>query len=241
MSAPTHQPFNPKLVIGLILAGIAAFAALLLLLAFGGGPGGGSSRDGRAHALAVSAVGYKGLVSLVGQFHETYLIREPSDFGTENLVVIALEPTSRPEDLRRVLDQRMGRTTLIILPKWITMPDPARRGWVRAIAPGAGQMAARSLGGVAVSVTENARNGRTWAEGEDILTGFRMPVPASPQTISGGEVTPARPRSRRLGGQGRQRARRPARRAAALRPRRSRPRQQSRPRRCRRRRRRRWR
>ena len=60
----------------------------------------------------------------------------------------------------------------------------------RAIAPGAGQMAARSLGGVAVSITENARNGRTWAEGEDILTGFRMPVPASPQTISGDEVTP---------------------------------------------------
>ena len=190
MSAATHQPFNPKLVVGLILAGIGAFAALLLLLAYGGG-GGGSSRDGRAHALAVSAVGYKGLVALVGQFHETYLIRQTNDFETENLVVISLEPTSRPQDLRRVLDQRMGRATLIILPKWITMPDPARRGWVRALAPGAGRMAARTLGDVDVAVaTGAARGGRTWAEGEDILSGFRMPVPATPQTISGNEVTP---------------------------------------------------
>jgi len=193
MSTASQHPFNPKLVVGLILAGIAAFAALLLLIAYGGG-GSGSSRDGRAHALAVSAVGYKGLVSLVGQFHETYLIREANDFNTENLVIISLEPTSRPEDLRRVLDQRRGRATLIILPKWITMPDPARRGWVRAVMSGAGQIAAQAIGNVAVDVSESgaagARHGRTWAEGENMLAGFRMPVPVSPQTISGADLTP---------------------------------------------------
>jgi hypothetical protein len=83
---------------------------------------------------------------------------------------------------------------LIILPKWITMPDPARRGWVRALMPGAGQVAAQAIGNVAVNVTESRAPGahqvRTWAEGEDILAGYRMPVPASPQTISGADVTP---------------------------------------------------
>ena len=88
------QVFNPRVAVGLIVAGIVAFAALMLLVAYGGGiaPRG----DGRAHALSGSAVGFKGLVRLVGEFHDTYLIRDLYDFDTENLVVIALEEQSRP-------------------------------------------------------------------------------------------------------------------------------------------------
>lgn len=185
------QPFNPRLVIGLIVAGIAGFAALLLLIAYGGAPG--STRDGRATALSVSAIGFKGLVELVGAFEETYLIRAPDDFDTENLVVIALEPQSRPEDLTRVLSQRRGRATLLILPKWLTLPDPARRGWVRAVGPGAGPAAETVLGRNVDIRVENSGKRPRIAEGVDILTGLSLPVPRSPQIISGKGMTPLVP------------------------------------------------
>ena len=131
----TANPFNPRLVFGLIGAGILAFAALLLLPAFGENLGRSGNRDGRAHALSVSAVGFKGLVDLVGAFHETYTIQGPEDFGVEDIVIVALEPQSRLEDLTRLLAQRHGKATMIILPKWETIANPARRGWVRAGPP----------------------------------------------------------------------------------------------------------
>ena len=73
-----------------------------------------------------------------------------------------------------------GRATLIILPKWITMPDPARRGWVRAIAPGAGQMAARrSIGNVDVAVADGD------ARRPDLGRGRGHPGPASRMPVPG--------------------------------------------------------
>jgi hypothetical protein len=181
------QPFNPRLVIGLIAAGIAGFIALLLLVAFGGSLGAG--RDGRAHALSVSAVGYKGLVDLVGEFRETGLIRRREDHNTENLVVIALEERSRPADLEQILARRRGRATLIILPKWLTQPLPARRGWVQAMAPIAGQSASRLLGAkVEVGVLSDAH--RDFASGEDLLNGLRLRVPRQPQYVHGGNLMP---------------------------------------------------
>lgn len=178
------EVFNPRVAVGLIAAGIVAFAALMLLVAYGGGisPRG----DGRAHALSGSAVGFKGLVRLVGEFHDTYLIRDLYDFDTENLVVIALEEQSRPEDLRRVLDQRRGRATLIILPKWATVADPARRGWVRSIGPFVGPAAEETIGGdLDVRIADEGDRPARIAAGEDILEGLTVPVPRLAQAVSG--------------------------------------------------------
>ena len=184
------NPFNPRLVFGLIGAGVLAFAALLLLLAFGGNAGRSGSRDGRAHALSVSAVGFKGLVDLVGAFRETSHIEEQEDFGVEELVVVALEPLSRPADLARLLAQRHGKATMIILPKWLTVADPARRGWVRALGPGAGSGAGRILGTDIRLGIARGPGARGPAFGQDILQGLKMPVPQDPQVVSGKELTP---------------------------------------------------
>lgn len=182
------NPFNPRLVFGLVAAGIAAFAALLLLLAFGSGQN--NRTDGRAHALSVSAIGFKGLVDLVGRFHRAYRIEAPGDFATEDLVVVAIEPQSDPADIARLIDQRHGRATLLILPKWFTRIDPRHRGWVRAAATGAGfatgiqlrrSLQLRTL----ASPAPGAR-----ARGEDFLAGLSMPVPAEPQVIEGKDLRP---------------------------------------------------
>src|SRR5580765_2828128 len=117
-SVARENPFNAKLVVGLIAAGLAAFAALVLLLAFGSRIG--PIHDSRAPALSVSGTGFKGLVTLVGRFRETREISGPEDLETDDLVVVTLDPRNRAEDVQRLLDLRRDRATLIILPKWLT-------------------------------------------------------------------------------------------------------------------------
>jgi hypothetical protein len=69
-AAPAREnPFNAKLVFGLVAAGLAAFAALVFLVAFGDRIG--PIHDSRAPALSVAATGFKGLVTLTGRFRET--------------------------------------------------------------------------------------------------------------------------------------------------------------------------
>jgi hypothetical protein len=178
--------FNPRVVIGMIVAGAIAFAALLLLLAYGGRVG--MDPQGRAHVQSAAATGYKGLVSLVGEFREARIIDRPEDQYSEDLVVVALQSHNRPDQIRQLLDRRQGRATLLILPKWLTVRDPVRRGWVRAVSPDAGDQAAGLLGRkLAVEVESNRPI--AVATGEDMLASLSIPVPSNPQTISGEDLT----------------------------------------------------
>lgn len=182
------NPFNPRVVYGLIAAGIAAFAALVLLLAYGGPLR--QAEIVRAPMMSPSAVGFKGLAALVGQFHQTYTISNPADLDYEDLLVIALDEGTRPDDLARVREQRAGRATLLILPKWVTARHHRRRNWVRLIAPGAGDAVARRLGlDVRLRIAGNPPRGQP-AAGTGILEGMTMPAPPFPQVIEGPNLTP---------------------------------------------------
>jgi len=186
--ASAQHPFNPRLVAGMIAAGIVTFAALMLLIAYGGGVG--SGRDGRAHALSVSAVGFAGLVDLAGRFRTVQLVREDADLEGNNLLVVALEERSRPESVRQLLARREDRPTLIILPKWTTLPDPARPDWVRGVTPGAGDSAENLLPGAPDVMVTLERSQPTYVPGEGLLAGMSVPVARSPQTIEGDNVRP---------------------------------------------------
>lgn len=181
------NPFNAKVVFGLVAAGIVAFGALLFLLAYGSNIG--SSRDGRGHALSVAATGFKGLVSLVGSFRETRLVRDASDTYSENVLVVAVEPDTRPEQLTDLLTRRGGRATIVILPKWITMADPGHPGWVRVLGAGIPIRAASALGKDIRIGPVRGTSPRT-ATGEGFLDGISVPVPDTPQTISGSDIVP---------------------------------------------------
>jgi hypothetical protein len=185
-----ESPFNPRLVFGLIAAGLIAFVALVLLLAFGGNSSDSGRGGGRANALAVSAVGFKGLVDLVGEYHETYTIQELGDLGIEDLVIVALEPQSRPGDLKRLLDQRHGKATMIILPKWETIADPRRSRWVRALSPTAAAALERIDDQMVQVAIAQRPDPRRRAGGQDILAGVEMPIPDAPQVIAGAGLTP---------------------------------------------------
>ena len=132
-TARNASPFSVRVVAGMIVAGIVAFAALLLATAYGGAPA-SAGREGRSHALSPSAIGFKGLVALVGEFREAHM-DEGREEWSDHLLIVTLEPFNNREQVEALIAARAGEPTLIVLPKWLTMPDPTRRGWVRAIGP----------------------------------------------------------------------------------------------------------
>ena len=131
MSDTSANPFNPRTVAIVIVAGVLAFAAFLLLIAFGGNFR--SGHDARAHALSVSADGYAGLVELVDAMgSHSLILRDPAGLNTRALLIVTPEPVSDADALPRLLARRDGAPTLIVLPKWRTRPLATNRAWVEA-------------------------------------------------------------------------------------------------------------
>ena len=184
-------PFNPRLVVGLVGAGILAFAALLLLLAYGGGLG-APRGGGGANVQSVAATGFKGLEQLVRASYTTEMVRDPEDLDSEVLLVVTVEERTTAADYREMLRRRAGRPTLIILPKWVTRPNPRRSGWVSALGPGAGGLVAAQLGlKTRLSNADRSRGAMRFANGVEQLSGLRLPVPTAAQTFREGELVPA--------------------------------------------------
>ncbi len=182
------NPFNPRLVYGLIAAGVIAFAALVLLIGYGPPLREEPAEVDRARMLSPSAVGYKGLVHLVGQFHWTEIVSDPGDLDDEGLFVMAVGESTRPEDVEWVRERRGARATLIILPKWITARHARRRDWVSLVGTGAGDSAARAMG-LRLRNAARPRWGQQ-AAGADLLDGLNLPIPDYPQVIEGAGLTP---------------------------------------------------
>lgn len=184
------NPFNPRVVYGLIVLGIAAFAAIVWVMAYGGPqreqPRG--SELSRAQMLSPSAVGFKGLVELVGRVRRTYTISNPGDLDYEDLLVLAVDGNTRPEDISRVRQKRSARATLIILPKWRTIPNLRHGEWVSALGIGAGDQVAARLG-YRLHLAANPPAG-TLATGQNLLEGTNLPAPRLPQVIEGGDLRP---------------------------------------------------
>jgi hypothetical protein len=184
------NPFNPKVVYGLILVGIAAFAAIVWVMAYGGPQRQQQAEPelSRAQMLSPSAVGFKGLVQLVGRLRRTYTISNSADLDYDDLLVLAVDGNTRPEDISQVRQQRANRATLIILPKWRTVPNLRGGEWVSVTGTGAGDRVAARLG-YRLRLAANPAPG-TVATGEKMLDGMELPVPAFPQVIEGEGLTP---------------------------------------------------
>lgn len=184
------QPFNVRVVVGLIAAGIVAFSAFLLLSAYASDFR--TSRDGRAHALSVSAVGFAGLVKLLEAVGERpRLIRSEADYQTEDLIVVAIEDRTDSELLADLLEFRGSRPTLLILPKWMTLPHPDETGWVSRLGPANTNHTAKLLSEVSeVELGQSASRQPARAAGRDFLEGLGLRAPAFARTVSGKELSP---------------------------------------------------
>lgn len=121
-------PFRRGTIFILIGVGMLSFAALLVLGAYA--PDLKSGRNGGAHALSNAATGFGGIVRLAQLTgRNPQIVRNLVQLDGEELVV--LTPEVRTVDLTPALSRRGGKVTLVVLPKWNTVRDETRSGWIR--------------------------------------------------------------------------------------------------------------
>lgn len=120
--------FNARTMLLIIAIGALAFIGMLVLGAYA--PDLRSGKNGGSHALSNGATGFSGLVQLAqATGRNPEIIRLVPDLKNENLAVIT--PENSAANLTDILEARGPRATLIILPKWQTVPDEGHPGWVR--------------------------------------------------------------------------------------------------------------
>jgi hypothetical protein len=131
VAAPSEDgAFNPRTMLLVTAIGALAFIAVLVLGAYA--PDLRSGKNGGSHALSTAATGFGGLVRLTEETgRNPIVIRAVDELKNEDLAVITPEDGST--DLRKILKARGPRTTLIVLPKWSTLPDQNHPGWVRVL------------------------------------------------------------------------------------------------------------
>jgi hypothetical protein len=196
--------FDPRTVIAVVTAGVLGFLLFLILTAFAGHLRGGGS-DPRAHALSRTAIGFHGLVRLIQLSGGTArLIRDESEHGTDDLLIVMVEEQTDPERLAELLDGRENRPTLVVLPKWTVQRDPARPGRVVSTGLYPPQFLERMLGElepIAIAQRGTAQGAAPGSEpgsgprtapalGSDILSGISAPAPQTAQTATGPSLIP---------------------------------------------------
>jgi hypothetical protein len=177
-----HGGFSPTVMLAIILVGVFSFAAFVTLSAFA--PELSTGRDGRAHALSHSAVGFAGAVQLAGAAgHEVYVGRQAHDeLRYESLVVLTPEYQLTTDEFYNA----WGATTLIVAPKWATGPDPQHRGWVVRVSALDPAMVGEALDEVAPGVKLTQVDGAS----RPAIQGQTVGVVEQLQTMSGDGVTP---------------------------------------------------
>jgi hypothetical protein len=127
--ARSEGAFRPATILLVVAVGILAFAGMLVLGAYA--PDLRSGRNGGAHALSNAATGFSAIVQLArATGRNPRILRDESLLDTEDLVV--LTPESGMTDMTKVMARRTTKPTLVVMPKWRTVADPVRTGWVRA-------------------------------------------------------------------------------------------------------------
>lgn len=179
--------FSPLIMIALVLVGAFAFAAFFTLSAFE--PELNSGRNGGAHALSQSAVGFAGAVQFArARGDEVSVGRTIGDMSRLDGLVV-LTPQHALDETQ--LEETSGWSTLVILPKWMTTPDPTHRGWVRSAGALDPRWPAAMLRNIAPDVTVDQEIG---AFTPQLQAGKRGQLTAGSienfQTISGPNLTP---------------------------------------------------
>lgn len=135
MSANTAGPFNPKVMLALVLFGALAFFATLYFIGTGQT---GSGNDGGGHAAARGLNGYAALAALLEEDgYEVSLSRTPGALDSHSLLVLTPPAFMEAEGLAEVIEERrLSGPTLVILPKWSVSEIPSEwdvekdTGWV---------------------------------------------------------------------------------------------------------------
>lgn len=131
-----------------IAVAVVGFASFLVLSAYA--PDFRPTRNGGAHALSTSAVGFTAIAEIVRMTRgEVGLIRRDQELGDDGLLVLTPSAETDPAEIEQILARREGLPTLIVLPKWAVKPLPGKPGWVRAMGKLPPFLAIAPLAGIA--------------------------------------------------------------------------------------------
>lgn len=127
-SAASDFSFTRRAALVIAGVGVLAFIAMLVLGAYV--PDLKSGKNGGAHALSNAVTGFSGIVRLAeGTGRNPEIVRDVADLDHEDLAVIT--PERGDTDLTDIMAARQAKVTLLVLPKWDTVGDRRRPGWVR--------------------------------------------------------------------------------------------------------------
>lgn len=162
---PETRRFSVKTVVALILVGVFSLSALTVLSAYA--PDLRKGDDGGAQPLSRSAVGFAGVVRLLGDSGQPVLLsRGPlhTDSG-EGLLILTPGPQHASAALEAIHHEG---AVLVVLPKWGTQPLPGKPAWVKAIGLYDERMIARPVArlGVEADADEGAEEGQPDAGGK---------------------------------------------------------------------------
>ena len=124
--------FSPKVVLGMVVAGVFAFSAFVVLSTYA--PDLRSGDNGKAHALSKSAVGYGGMVQLLRELGEPVLVAR-RDLSREEPALIIFTPDADISRDAYVKAAKLTSRTLVVLPKWSGKLDARHPGWVGDLRP----------------------------------------------------------------------------------------------------------
>ncbi|XHS01910.1 hypothetical protein ACFB49_35190 [Sphingomonas sp. DBB INV C78] len=172
-------------------SGILAFAALLLLGAYA--PDLRNGRNGGAHALSTSAVGFKGVTDLISSLPwdtYAYLVRSEDEWGDVSLLILTPEPWTDPAEIeKRLAGRAENNPTLIVLPKWEVAPLPEKTAWVQNAGPLHPAEITPLIRQVPNFAIQRSAGGQLRAI-NDFTTAGVTGAPAQLQTISGRNLRP---------------------------------------------------
>ena len=115
---------------GLVL--VSALSALGFLALSAYAPDLRSNKSQGTDVLSKSAVGFAGLrILLEASQIDTQVGRDPRPDEVASLFILTPEFATDHKDLAPLA---AGRERLVVLPKWLTLPDPLHAGWVSKIA-----------------------------------------------------------------------------------------------------------
>ncbi len=133
------SPFNPRAVLAMVLFGALIFVGLLWMI--GAGWTHRPENDGAAHVASKGITGYAGLAQLLEkQGYRITHARDEAELEKEGLLILTPPHYVDGKKIGKIIDdRRFIGPTLLVLPKWQTMPAEmlalsgdtrAERGWV---------------------------------------------------------------------------------------------------------------
>lgn len=128
MTAATDgQLFKGRTVLIMIAVGVLAFAGLAVLSVYA--PSLRSGNDGGGHSLSKSAVGFAGAVKLFRALGDPVIVSRGDTPGIDRAGLLIVTP-SPAHDARAIRSVSFDGRRLVVMPKWLVAPHPARPGWV---------------------------------------------------------------------------------------------------------------